>query len=673
MAAYILSNALFYIKDILPITSGTGATFRISKDLERDLNIETGGVNAFVLMKNSAQIERMLVTCTGGVSTIVKRWLEQDGITENANLKKIWWDGSIGYISVKPDDFIALGKLDTAWGLRNTMLPSQNIWATNGSTAITVANTTGWVNGATITGTGIPGGATIVSFVPNTSAVLSASFTWTTGTVSVTVWIRYVTEIDTSWNEVRKPVSIWSSMSGSETIRKRKTDWTYEEITAAMLLSAAWLNTSVTPVESWIVAWSPIWIIQDWLYKVQTENVTSNTGTNPTIIFNIEKLSATTYAVAYSVTNTMYAVICTISWDTVTFWSPVTVWAWTNVQWGMARIGASKLAFVYMDCAPAFPSHPIYAIIGTVSWTSISLGSAVNVVSPSTSWTWTYSLWSCCRIRDDAFAFQAYDQAGGGWVYACTVSGTVPSAATTLIGTFNNANLLYLADNRIVTAFPTNGSAVWNIRMFEINPASLVITTTYTGSIGLTWWNWWTLARVSDTSFVAWWYSTINDANIYLFEKPWAGTVLTANSVWTLSAINHVLIPIYDGIYWIHTWSSIIVRDGKEVIWTIASVPALPSPPLQLSTPIYSNWRLFFHSQSNLTSRIVRLARAMYSWIATDTLWGFKPRFTTVPFTWAIYPYVYYMQLDWTINRTWYTSWATRIWRAVASNTLLIE
>lgn len=115
MAAYILSNALFYIKDILPITSGIGATFRISKDLERDLNIETGGVNAFVLLKNSAQIERMLVTCTGGVATIVKRWLEQDGITENANLKKVWWDGSIGYISVKPDDFIATGKLDTSW------------------------------------------------------------------------------------------------------------------------------------------------------------------------------------------------------------------------------------------------------------------------------------------------------------------------------------------------------------------------------------------------------------------------------------------------------------------------------------------------------------------------------------------------------------------------------
>lgn len=51
----------------------------------------------------------------------MKRGLEQDGITENANLKKSWGDGSVGYISVKPDDFIATGKLDTAGGLRTTM------------------------------------------------------------------------------------------------------------------------------------------------------------------------------------------------------------------------------------------------------------------------------------------------------------------------------------------------------------------------------------------------------------------------------------------------------------------------------------------------------------------------------------------------------------------------
>ena len=64
---------------------------------------------------------------------------------------------------------------------------SQNITATNGSPNITVASTTGWVVGATIQGTGFAAGTKIVSFVANTSAVLSNNFTGTTGTVSVVV------------------------------------------------------------------------------------------------------------------------------------------------------------------------------------------------------------------------------------------------------------------------------------------------------------------------------------------------------------------------------------------------------------------------------------------------------------------------------------------------------
>ena len=64
---------------------------------------------------------------------------------------------------------------------------SQNITATNSSPNITVASTTGWVVGATVQGTGFAAGTKIISFVANTSAVLSNNFTGTTGTVSVIV------------------------------------------------------------------------------------------------------------------------------------------------------------------------------------------------------------------------------------------------------------------------------------------------------------------------------------------------------------------------------------------------------------------------------------------------------------------------------------------------------
>lgn len=58
----------------------------------------------------------------------------------------------------------------------------------------------------------------------------------------------------------------------------------------------------------------------------------------------------------------------------MTFGSAQTIGsAGSNVGAGMARIGAAKLAFVYMDQAAAFPSHPIYAAVGTVSGNTISM------------------------------------------------------------------------------------------------------------------------------------------------------------------------------------------------------------------------------------------------------------------------------------------------------------
>lgn len=64
---------------------------------------------------------------------------------------------------------------------------TQSVTATNGSNAITVASTTGWVVGATVEGTGWAAGTKIVSFVANTSAVLSNNFTGTTGATNVIV------------------------------------------------------------------------------------------------------------------------------------------------------------------------------------------------------------------------------------------------------------------------------------------------------------------------------------------------------------------------------------------------------------------------------------------------------------------------------------------------------
>lgn len=132
MAAYLLANAKFYIKDILSSTLGVWGTFRISSDLELGNALESGWVNTFVVLKNGTQIERFLVTLTGGIATIVKRWVLQDGTSVSSLLQKTWNDGTIGYIAPNPQDFPSTGKLDAVGGLR-TWLTANAIMNTNGS------------------------------------------------------------------------------------------------------------------------------------------------------------------------------------------------------------------------------------------------------------------------------------------------------------------------------------------------------------------------------------------------------------------------------------------------------------------------------------------------------------------------------------------------------------
>lgn len=479
-------------------------------------------------------------------------------------------------------------------------------------------------------------------------------------------------EIDSATgNEVKKAVWVGTSISATETIRKRKADGTYEEITPSVLLAGAWLVITGSPVESWIVSGDAVWLMSDWLYKIQTEVLTSNNaGTSATTIWSIGKIDSTRYAICYNVGWTMYVVIATYTsaTDVVTYWTPVIVGsAGTGLSGGMARIGASKLWFIYTDTSAA-TNHSVYLVVGTVSGTTVSMGGA-------TTWsvwlwgTWTISVYDAIRIRDDAYAFTYYDQAWWGWVYWVTVSWTTVSQPSSIIWWYSNNRSVFLADNRIATTFPTFNVATHNVRILEINPASLVVTTTYTGSIGLTANNSATIARFSDTSCVVGWYGVINDANIYLFEKPWAGTTLVKNSVWTLSATGQKLIWIYDGIWWVDTWSSIIIMDVNQVIRTITWITTTET----YGRPIYVNWRLIYNTWANLQSCIIRLARAMYVWVATDSVWWYKTRFSYAPWTWLVVWWVYFLQTNGTINRSSYTAWAVRIGRALTSSLLLLE
>ena len=164
---------------------------------------------------NSWNIKAQVITSSWAISSITYR-----------TAKESYIDFTVALTGALPSQTGNAGKslmtdgVNVSWwinnNLRSNLLTAQNITATNGSPNITVTNTDGWFNGATITGTGIPNGTTILSFVANTSAVLSANFTGTTGSVAVTVWIRQLTELDTFGNEVKRPISSASTLIASD-------------------------------------------------------------------------------------------------------------------------------------------------------------------------------------------------------------------------------------------------------------------------------------------------------------------------------------------------------------------------------------------------------------------------------------------------------------------------
>lgn len=781
MAAYILSNALFYIKDILPITSGAGATFRISKDLERDLNIETWGVNAFVLLKNSAQIERMLVTCTGGVATIVKRGLEQDGITENANLKKVWWDGSIGYISVKPDDFVALGKLDTAWGLRTTMqsnsdknalfiagrtkLPIINadfsigsgstssaawiwtktnwwyaswVWTWTASYDISrlklQLNATGsyiearstdwWYNGITSESIPVEPNTTYTVEYDMETLYTSGSSTWgaklavlfqtsawtwdwetswafvnttTTNThysVTFTTWAntRYCnispilyghmgtwTLLMSAWfdniviscpsKELLKTITQKLTLSSEDEVFVENQDWTLSSVKYSVLqadMALAWGGSfSITPYESSITVWNPVWLTNDGLIKCTTENKSSaNISASAINIIAEASLDTTRTFFLYSVWLTIYARVWTLSWDVMTYWTEVSVWTWsTGSMYGWcALINTDKVIVVFWDWTTHVWNLATHKVC-TISWTTISQGTWATQSMVEWFWNAKTPLW-VCKVRTDAYCL-GYRSTNNLYYYISTVSWTTVTVNTTEFFS-PNKNVatwpIYLSDNFIwISAFDSASNLIAYI--YEVNSGSTAIANTYStasfGNIPSP-----QIARVWNTEYIL----TLNNTTVYRIQKPQSWTTITAVNILTApSAALHVCAvwPNHFGI--INGTTVTVYTRSWELIGTLTWISSPASNSLyQYMTMVL--WRWVYINWTNWTSRIVNFAKVFYFWIANNVTWWVLKRWT-ITISGIVINVKYYVQTDGSISDLFTDKY---VGIGIATNTLLV-
>lgn len=113
------SNITFYLKGLISPTLWVWQTFNISNDLELWLPVDTDGETVSIVFKNQRQTERMTVTISESVCTIVKRGIEQTGGVASAGLQKEWTEWVTGYITALDFDL-----LDKDW---DTNTVSSNI------------------------------------------------------------------------------------------------------------------------------------------------------------------------------------------------------------------------------------------------------------------------------------------------------------------------------------------------------------------------------------------------------------------------------------------------------------------------------------------------------------------------------------------------------------------
>lgn len=93
------SNLIFATRETIGTTLEPGSSFNITTDNELNQSVELPNETSIEL-KNATQLERMTITATGWVATIVKRGLTQwNEPVEDVNLRKPWGDGTTAYVT----------------------------------------------------------------------------------------------------------------------------------------------------------------------------------------------------------------------------------------------------------------------------------------------------------------------------------------------------------------------------------------------------------------------------------------------------------------------------------------------------------------------------------------------------------------------------------------------
>ena len=434
--------------------------------------------------------------------------------------------------------------------------------------------------------------------------------------------------------------------------------------------------------ESIIATGDIVWQTPDGLYKIQQEVKTSTAlGGANTFLWQCN-VSAWVHVVMYLLAWNATAVVATTSSaDVVTWGTPVNLWACTNGSGWVALIGTNKVVFVQVEGSSA-TSHTTISTIGTISWSTISLGTPLNTVYTQSAGTpAVHVVFSVFKVRTDVYGFTLDLNSGwstnAGILQLNTVSGTTITLWTaTNYGANGNARIMgcYLADNYIAVAENTTINLTNTIRIYQITWGGTTFANTYTGTV-YTWASSQAayIARYSDTEVIV--TNSVN-TECAIFTIPWAWSTLVKTSMTANAAVSYGIIGLYTNIYWIHTGTTIIIKQRDLVLGTITGVTALTNM-LDSENIMYSNGRIFYPTGATLIPQIINLARVFSIWVAYNTTGSFSPSKNFGTRTSIIKGYRYYTQADGSLSNgiaiTNTVTMTNFFGRGIGTNQLMVE
>lgn len=443
---------------------------------------------------------------------------------------------------------------------------------------------------------------------------------------------RQTVEIDSSWAEVTKAIVDWTSITSTETFRKRKADWTYEEIPFSVISANTWWVVTEDVFTETTITWGDlVWVVPEWLFKL-TQELKTSTAIGTATLMDSVYIGSSKYFVVYHAGWTLYWRVASIDTsDAVTYWTATSIAVIASVSAKCTYLGSDKVVVAYTDTTSWSWNKNFISLIGTISWTWVSFWATLTQLLNASNTT-VSTVWWIARVRDDAYAV-VYDNWVWSWstVWVNSVSWTTPVAWTNIISyaywsTAYTTSIIWLSDNHIAVSEWLTVS--WQTRsiLYVITTWNTTVASSYQYQAASN--GYWYMCKYSDTAFIrtnTWW------SQVVLLSKPASWSTL--DSVVLTSAGGNWYIPfrIGDYLWWLsnNAWTIIIKQRGATIL-TITSV-WIPSA----NNINYANWRILSFSWATLIPNITNIMRAFYVGVAVDASWKYIPYWMSITKTWG--------------------------------------